>query len=102
PDDPDQRDIEIKILGESKTDAGNLASLARTHQSLAGDYSAHTLAAVGTKKGIVRNRLAAVVAIHELFPSTQPLAISLWPLPHHAPLRNAKCLSPGSTLRANG
>src|SRR5262249_27220046 len=79
PDDPDQGYVKIEVLRESKTNARNLAPVSRSHESPAGHHAGQAVAAVCAKMRIVGDHLAAIVAIHELFPSlvTWCLAFSL-------------------------
>src|SRR5215831_11970059 len=65
PDDPNQGYVKIEVLGESKTNAGNLTPVARSHESPPGHHTGQAFAAVCAKMRIVRNHFAAVVAVHE-------------------------------------
>ena len=64
-------DIDVKILGETKADACDLASLPRPHQPLAGYRNTHANAAIGANRRVVLNHFAAIVAVHSV-PSTVP------------------------------
>src|SRR5215472_56548 len=76
PDDPNQGYVKIEVLGESKTNAGNLTPVARSHESPPGHHTGQAFAAVCAKMRIIRNHFAAVVAVHE-FPPWSKTCIGL-------------------------
>src|SRR5262249_22602226 len=65
PDYAHQRDVQVKVLGESQTNPRDLAPVAGTNQPGAGGHSRQPFSTVSAKVGIVRNLLSAVVAIHK-------------------------------------
>lgn len=64
PNDPDQGDVNVEVLGETGADTCDFAPDARTDEAFTGYDRANALAAVGAVDGIFLNDFSAVVAVH--------------------------------------
>src|ERR1041385_1316488 len=76
---PDQGDIEIKILCHAGADSSNLAVGAWAHQAPASRRATDPFAAVSTMTGVILDYFAAIVTVHGSLLTFVSLRSSLFP-----------------------